>query len=140
MKLFSKTCCWCAVQELGERAVGPENDEVIVLNEDHVRDGMEGDFPFLDRAFHFFFGLFPISNILDDDGHTRFSVIEGGGDMLDSEVECLVVLVELFFDALFYAFECFFCVVGKLRELEEGDCEGLNRSADDLRALDFDKF
>ena len=81
---FSDTVLWRATEEFSEGAVCLKDDEVIVLDEDHVRDGVEGCFPFLNGASHFFFYLFLVGDVFDDEGDAWFSVVKGGGDMFDS--------------------------------------------------------
>ncbi len=54
------------VEELGKRAVCSVDGEVVVLDEDHVGDGVKRGFPFLDGSSHFFFGLFAVGDVFDD--------------------------------------------------------------------------
>jgi len=137
---FSDTVLWRAIDEFSEGAVCSKDDEVIVLDEDHVRDGVEGGVPFLDGAFHFFFGLFSVGDVLDDEGDARFSVVEGGRDVFDAKVESLVVLEVLFFDAVCCSFERLFRVLCEFRDLKKRNSECLDRFSDDIGALDVDEF
>jgi len=93
------------------------------LDEDHIGDGVKRGFPFLDGAPHFFFGLFAVGNVFDDQGDSWFSIVEGGGDVSDAEVVGLVVLEVVFFGGEFCSVECFFCVGGEFWDLEEGGGE-----------------
>jgi hypothetical protein len=94
---FSDAFAWRLVKEACKRAIRPKNLVVIVLDEDHVRDEIKNNLPFLHRASHFFFGLFLIGDVLNDEDDAWFPIIEGRRNMLDSQMDCLVLLVILFF-------------------------------------------
>ncbi len=137
---FSDAFFWCEVEELGKRAVCSVDDEVVVLDEDHVGDGVKRGFPFLDGPSHFFFGFFAVGDVFDDEGDARFSVIESGGDVSDAEVVGLFVLEVLCLCGQLCSFERFFGVDGEFWYLEEGGSEGVDGFSDDVCSLGIDEF
>ena len=140
MAFFSDAFFSGEMEEFSERAVCSLNDEVVVLDEDHVGDGVKRGFPFLDGAPHFFFGLFAVGDVFDDQGDSGFSIVEGGGDVSDAEVVGLVVLEVVFFGGEFCSVECFFCVDGEFWDLEERGGEGMDCFSDDIGSLGVDEF
>ena len=56
---FPDTFLWFQVKEGSKRSIRANNGEFVVLDEDHVGDGIKGCFPFFDRLSHFFFGQLP---------------------------------------------------------------------------------
>ena len=115
------------------------DDEVVVLDKDHVGDGVKRGFPFLDGASHFFFGLFAVGDVFDDDGDAWFSVVEGGGDVSNAKVVGLFVFGVLCFDGQFSSIECFFCVDGEFWDLKKGGGECVNGFSDDVCSLGVDE-
>src|SRR4030042_2054257 len=67
---FSDTFAWCLVKKACKRAICPKNTVIIILDEDHVRDEIKSGLPFLHHASYFFFGLFPIGDVLNNEDDT----------------------------------------------------------------------
>ena len=83
---FPDALLGCELEEVSKLSIRADDGILVVPDKDHVADGVERGIPFVGAAFHGCLGGSSAGNVFDDEGDAWFTIIKGGGNVLDKKI------------------------------------------------------